>query len=218
MVLSGWLVLWAFFIKGTKALNNDELEKIKSMIRRKYEELGPMTYEEKAVTVVFSTLVGLWLTRNPGFMPGWGSVYPFNLKDAEGKKYVTDATVAVFMAFVLFCIPKYPITKSRRIVPLISFKECCKMMSWTVLFLLGGGFAMAEGIQLSGLGSWIGIQLYFLEGTSEWVLVASIIFLCSFTTQFMANTGKLGGKLNLEGTSTILCVQNLIYFFPFFSI
>lgn len=139
---------------------------------------------------IFCTLVTLWLTRNPGFMPGWGSVYPFNLKNSAGKRYITDATVSITCAFILFAFPKHPITAWRKPEFLISFKHVCTTISWSVLFLLGGGFAMADGIKKSGLGSWIGSQLYFLEGVSDFYLVLTIVCLCSFTTQFAANTGK----------------------------
>ena len=190
LTLIGWGVLYFVFIRGTKELTQEELTRIKNMIRNRYEALGQASYQEKAVGTVFGILVSLWLTRNPGFMPGWGHFYPFNLKNSNGTRYVTDATVAVLMAFILFIIPKHPIWRFRKPEPLISFKHCCKMIPWGVLFLLGGGFAMAEGIKRSGLGSWIGIQLYFLEGVESWVLVLSIIVLCSVTTQFMSNTGK----------------------------
>lgn len=123
-------------------------------------------------------------------MPGWGSVYPFNLKNSAGKRYITDATVSITCAFILFAFPKHPITAWRKPEFLISFKHVCTTISWSVLFLLGGGFAMADGIKKSGLGSWIGSQLYFLEGVSDFYLVLTIVCLCSFTTQFAANTGK----------------------------
>lgn len=36
--------------------------------------LGPMTFAEKAVTILFVLLVVLWFTREPGFFLGWADV------------------------------------------------------------------------------------------------------------------------------------------------
>lgn len=44
------------------------------VIQREHRLLGAMTFAEKAVTVLFLTLVILWFTREPGFFLGWGNL------------------------------------------------------------------------------------------------------------------------------------------------
>lgn len=44
------------------------------VIQKEHKQLGPMTFAEKAVTILFVLLVLLWFTREPGFFPGWGNV------------------------------------------------------------------------------------------------------------------------------------------------
>lgn len=46
----------------------------------------------------FILMTVLWFTREPGFVPGWDSFF-------EKKGYRTDATVSVFLGFLLFLIP-----------------------------------------------------------------------------------------------------------------
>ncbi len=56
-----------------------------------------MSFAEKAVLVHFIALALLWLSREPEFVPGWASLF------AEG--YVSDASVGVTIAFLLFVCP-----------------------------------------------------------------------------------------------------------------
>ena len=48
--------------------------------------------------------------------------------------------------------------------PLMTWKQMITKMGWGVIFLLGGGFAMAGGITSSGLGKFVGIKMSGLEG------------------------------------------------------
>lgn len=42
------------------------------VIKTQHSLLGPMSFAEKIVTVLFVLLVVLWFAREPGFFPGWG--------------------------------------------------------------------------------------------------------------------------------------------------
>ena len=44
------------------------------MIRRKYEDLGAMTFHEGAVLVLFIGCVMLWFFRDPQFFTGWSEL------------------------------------------------------------------------------------------------------------------------------------------------
>ena len=39
-----------------------------------YRKLGPLSFAEVNVLLCFFLLVGLWFSRDPGFMPGWLSI------------------------------------------------------------------------------------------------------------------------------------------------
>lgn len=44
-----------------------------TVIEKKYKELGPITWHESAVGILFFAVVLLWFFRNPGFVRGWPS-------------------------------------------------------------------------------------------------------------------------------------------------
>lgn len=69
------------------------------LIQTQRRELGQISYREMCVLADFALLAVLWITRSPGFIPGWGELF-------DG--YATDATTAVFMATLLFAIPARP--------------------------------------------------------------------------------------------------------------
>ncbi|KAM3849599.1 solute carrier family 13 member 4-like [Diretmus argenteus] len=67
-------------------------------IHEEYTKLGPISYPEVVTGVFFVLMTLLWFTREPGFVPGWTSLF-------EKKGYRTDATVSVLLGFLLFLIP-----------------------------------------------------------------------------------------------------------------
>lgn len=46
--------------------------------------------------------------------------------------------------------------------------ESAKKLPWDLVLLFGGGFALAEATEVSGLGEWIG---QVLSGIGQWDLV-----------------------------------------------
>ncbi|XP_061537354.1 solute carrier family 13 member 2-like isoform X2 [Phycodurus eques] len=119
------------------------------VIKEEYKRLGKMSFAEASVLVIFTLLVLLWFTREPGFIPGWATVL-FNQK----KAYVTDGTVAILMSALFFCIPsKFPKCgrtsedggPAEAAPPLLTWEIVHEKMPWNILLLLGGGFALAHG-------------------------------------------------------------------------
>ncbi|XP_025753637.1 solute carrier family 13 member 5 isoform X5 [Oreochromis niloticus] len=74
-----------------------------NVIREQHRLLGPMSFGEISVLCLFILLVLLWFTRDPGFVSGWATDI-FNSR----AEYVSDATVAVFVAVLLFVLPSKP--------------------------------------------------------------------------------------------------------------
>ncbi len=143
-----------------------------------YSALGKMRKEEKIVAWVLGLAALAWVTRkgivlDSFTLPGWSSLLPY-----QG---VDDGTVAVVAAFTLF-IFRGGDGKA------ILGKEAFSRLPWGVLLLLGGGFALATGVQKSGLSAWIGSSLHFFSDISLlWVLIVVALFMI-FLTEMTSNT------------------------------
>nr|XP_002120269.1 solute carrier family 13 member 5-like [Ciona intestinalis] len=179
-----------FFGKTSKSKDEMQAERV---IKSQYEALGPMSFAEKSVLTLFITLALLWLTRDPGFIQGWGSLSIFK------SKYVTDASVAMLITFILFVFPsKRPnffccrsrsdATPMAPVPALLTWNVVQQKMAWNVILLLGGGFAMALGSKESGLSQWIGLQMEPLNAIPPfWANFICCIVICALT-QCTSNT------------------------------
>ena len=187
-LLSAWLFLQAYYLplpmlrKGQEEQQNLEKEKnsqIAKLIEEKYNQLGSFSRREILVGVTFWVLVFLWFFRSPGFMTGWG--------DAIGGPGINDGTPAILIALLLFILPVTPKDSFSKPEGLITWNLIEKKIPWGVIILFGGGFALAEGCNKSGLSDWIGSQLTGLMGLNIWVLLIVICVLASVLTQIVSN-------------------------------
>lgn len=163
-------------------------------IHEEYAKLGPISYPEVVTGVVFILMTLLWFTREPGFVPGWTSLF-------EKKGYRTDATVSVLLGFLLFLIPaKRPFSSScckdteedsDSLTPMITWKDFQRLMPWEIVVLVGGGYALAAGCKVSGLSVWIGRQLEPMNGLPPWAVTLLACLLVSAVTEFASNPATL---------------------------
>uniref|UniRef100_A0A8C5HCF4 Solute carrier family 13 member 4 n=1 Tax=Gouania willdenowi TaxID=441366 RepID=A0A8C5HCF4_GOUWI len=150
-------------------------------IHEEYAKLGPISYPEVVTGVFFILMTLLWFTREPGFVPGWTSLF-------EKKGYRTDATVSVFLGFLLFLIPA---RHSDPLAPMITWKDFQRLMPWEIVILVGGGYALAAGCKVSGLSVWIGRQLEPMSGLPPWAVTLLACLLVSAVTEFASNPATL---------------------------
>ncbi|XP_068573080.1 solute carrier family 13 member 4 isoform X3 [Cebidichthys violaceus] len=163
-------------------------------IQEEYAKLGPISYPEVVTGVFFILMTLLWFTREPGFVPGWTSLF-------EKKGYRTDATVSVLLGFLLFLIPaRRPFsssssscrnTESDPLAPMITWKDFQRLMPWEIVILVGGGYALAAGCKVSGLSVWIGRQLEPMSGLPPWAVTLLACLLVSAVTEFASNPATL---------------------------
>ncbi|XP_057180227.1 solute carrier family 13 member 4 isoform X2 [Triplophysa rosa] len=168
-------------------------------IHEEYQKLGPISYPEVVTGVFFILMTVLWFTREPGFVPGWTSLF-------EKKGYRTDATVSVLLGFLLFLIPSrkpWPSAFSSEstgddedeeddpLAPMITWKDFQRLMPWEIVILVGGGYALAAGCKVSGLSMWIGRQLEPMSGLPPWAVTLLACLLVSAVTEFASNPATL---------------------------
>lgn len=157
-----------------------------SVIRNELDALGPISVPEKRVLVVGSVTGLLWILRAPldlgaFYLPGWSHLFPV-------PGHVHDSTVAMAMAVLLFILPSGRSGGSGR---LLDWKGAARGIPWGIVFLIGGGFALAATITASGLAAWIGSALAMLEGVPGWVLVIAICFLTTAMTETTSNVATV---------------------------
>ncbi|XP_076578121.1 solute carrier family 13 member 4 [Chaetodon auriga] len=165
-------------------------------IHEEYAKLGPISYPEVVTGVFFILMTLLWFTREPGFVPGWTSLF-------EKKGYRTDATVSVLLGFLLFLIPaRRPFSSTPSssykstddddpLAPMITWKDFQRLMPWEIVILVGGGYALAAGCKVSGLSVWIGRQLEPMSGLPPWAVTLLACLLVSAVTEFASNPATL---------------------------
>uniref|UniRef100_A0A8C7BGZ0 Solute carrier family 13 member 2 n=1 Tax=Neovison vison TaxID=452646 RepID=A0A8C7BGZ0_NEOVI len=191
------------------------------VIQTEHKLLGPMSFAEKAVSVLFVTLVVLWFTREPGFFLGWGNLaFP----DKDGNSMASDGTVAIFIGVILFLVPSKipgltqdPENPGRLKAPpaLLNWKTVNEKMPWNIVFLLGGGFALAKGSERSGLSEWLGKKLTPLENVPPPAIALIISLLVATFTECTSNVATTTLFLPiLASMAQAICLHPLYVMLP----
>ncbi|XP_022664277.1 solute carrier family 13 member 5-like isoform X4 [Varroa destructor] len=182
-VLFAWGYLYLFELpKKYKKRTDSEssYEDVLEMIRRRYRDLGPMSFREYAVVVLFGLLVLIWFFRNPRFMPGWSQLIPHG-------NIIKDATPAIGITVLMFLIPSDP--RNHFTGPaLLDWKFVQGYIPWGVLLLMGASFSMASAAEKSGLSRLLGQSIAQLEGLPPFVLVVILTVGTAFITELCSNS------------------------------
>jgi len=170
---------WLYLGKIAFKLASQKTAGGKAIIRQELLELGPMTVEEKRVTFVFGLTVLLWLLAEAKefgafTLPGVRTFLPD----------ITDGTIAMFGAILLFLIPASKKYKNQR---LLDWKHT-QDVPWGILLLFGGGLALAEGFKTTGLAEWIGKKVELFAGAPDLVIIIVVITTVIFLTELTSNT------------------------------
>ncbi|XP_030392829.1 solute carrier family 13 member 5 isoform X1 [Gopherus evgoodei] len=172
-----------------------------NVLKSEFRKLGSISFAEFNVLMLFILLILLWFSRDPGFIPGWAT-FLFN-KDEE---YVTDASVALFVALLLFVVPatkpkfnccsrnSFSPEQNREAMeepffpaPLLDWKVVQRKMPWNIVLLLGGGFALANGSDASGLSKWLGDQMTPLHTVPPWAIAVILSLVIAVFTECTSN-------------------------------
>ncbi|KAL3857574.1 hypothetical protein ACJMK2_012224 [Sinanodonta woodiana] len=201
-----WLQIW-YLRKRCLCCIKDErsYDVVKRHLRKEYTSLGSMTFAEGVVAVCFILLAVLWIARDPQFVDGWGVLFP--------KGFVKDSTPAILISVIMFILPAYPprwfrccrTAKDKEALhtvpkkgndpfiqdgftPLLTWKVVNEEISWGVVLLMGGGFALADGCSQSGLSDWISTKLEVLGTLSPWVISLVLAFVVAAATNIASNS------------------------------
>jgi sodium-dependent dicarboxylate transporter 2/3/5 len=142
-------------------------------------EAGPWSIAEKRLVPLVAAVVLAWVA-----VPLISSYLP--------KDSLTDGTVAIFGALLLFLIPD---GTGRAI---LNWEEANRA-PWGVIMMFGGGLALAAGIGESGLAQWLGTALQPLATVPPIVVALVLVALVVLITEFASNVATASGIIPVVG-------------------
>lgn len=193
----------------------------RDFVRDEIAKLGPITRAESIMLVYFVATALLWIFRQPldlgiAIIPGWTTAVGelarhIGWLDFDGRR-IGDSTVAIAMATLMFLTP-LPRDASGRRQRIMDWPTATRL-PWGVLLLFGGGFAVADAFQQTGLSRWIGGQFAALAGSHPAAMIASVVGVMTLLSEIASNTAitalmlpilaSTAGSLGLHPTPLLL--------------
>lgn len=136
-------------------------------------EAAPWSVAEKRLVPLIAAVVAAWVA------------IPF-LTPLLPKDSLTDGTIAVAAALLLFVVPD---GTGRAI---LNWDEANRA-PWGVIMMFGGGLALAAGIGASGLADWLGVALQPLRSVHPLVIVCVLVGIVIVITEFASNVAAASG-------------------------
>ena len=223
MIALAWLLLTQVLYRPSP-----EVRIRQEVIARERERLGPISFEERSVLIVFAATALLWVFRRDlqlGFatVPGWSNLLPF-------PGMIDDGTVAIAMASVLFFIPTRGGTPRATSAPesglipklleplrmaarfgaadRLMGLEVIPRLPWNIVLLFGGGFALAAGFQETGLALIIGNQLVGIGGLPDFAIILLVCLTLTFLTELTSNLATTEMILPILASVAVLIELN----------
>jgi sodium-dependent dicarboxylate transporter 2/3/5 len=156
--------------------------KIKQALMLEKSKIPKMTGEQKTVLAVLLGVLALMFT-GPIWLPQ--------------DSFVTNSVIAILGGISLFVLPK---TSSESLMDWAGIEK----LPYGLLFLLGGGFALALAFVDSGLASWIASSFSFVEKYPFELVVVLLVAMIMILTNVKSNTATAAIFIPIVGTMTIL--------------
>lgn len=163
--------LAAFIIARVQRLHEDPFDPVAA--RAALPHGARWSAAERRLAVVFALTVLAWLAQ-----PLLEPLLP------EGS--LTDGTIAAIAGLALFVIPD----GTGR--PLLVWREANRA-PWDIIFMFGGGLALAMGMTESGFDDWLGEMLLPLRGLPLVVVALALVALVVVITEFASNVATASG-------------------------
>jgi sodium-dependent dicarboxylate transporter 2/3/5 len=154
------------------------------VLRAERRKLGPVSRPEWRAGALFAVAVLLWVLRSDlqlgdWTLPGWERLLP-------GLE-LSNATIALGLAVLAFVLP----AGAQEPGPLLDW-DTARRIPLDVLLLLGGGFALAEGIAVSDLDNVLASGLSpLITDLPRWLAILLLIATVSSLTEITSNTATV---------------------------
>ena len=158
---------WYYITRVAYVFHQREFPGGSSEINRLKNDLGPISYEEKIIAIIFALAGFCWITRS-FFLQ---SILPV----------IDDTIIAISFGLILFVIPSKAKTNA-----LLNWKDTIQL-PWGVIILFGGGMAIAKAFEISGLAVWLGELMTTLNALPFFILIIFLIAAVNFLTEITSN-------------------------------
>ncbi len=171
------------------------------VVNRERAQLGRMSVGERVSFIGFLTAALLWIFRNDielgaftihGWWPwvtfGWQDILSVPLDTLPKalaklmRQDLGDAAVAMGVATALMLVP----ITLRPLRFALDVRRASRVR-WGLLVLLGGGLAMAYGMQTSGLSTWLGEQLQGIGHLGPYEAIVMVSYTSLALTEVASN-------------------------------
>jgi sodium-dependent dicarboxylate transporter 2/3/5 len=160
-------IAWWLLVKVGFPLGNARLAGSKEEMAQYMLQSGPITSSEKKVAIVFLCVAIAWVIRSfvlEKLIPG-----------------IDDTIIAMVGGVSLFLIPA-----QEKNTKLLSWEDAGKI-PWGIVLLFGGGLALAEAFESSGLAEWIGHHMSAFASFGFFATVLFVVAIVIFLTEFTSN-------------------------------
>jgi len=159
-----------------------DIEGINEFIKKKKEELGPITPGERNVLIAFLITVMLWVL--PGLIAViWGSASKIG---SWYESRIPEAVAAIIGTTLLFLLP---VDWSKRQFT-ISWPEAAKI-DWGTIILFGGGLALGTLMFSTGLAEALGKWIFsFIGAKNNLSITATAIAVGIVISEITSNTAS----------------------------
>ena len=159
--------MWFLLTFVLYPINFEAPKDTKKNLKNMLNELGKISYEEKVIGIVFLVTAFLWVSRKV-------------LVQIPIFSFLDDAVIAMLGGLSLFVL------RSRNSSAcLLEWKDMEKQFPWGLLFLFGGGMALAYMVSSSGLASWLASLIP--TDTSVFMILFSVVLMVVFLTELTSN-------------------------------
>ncbi len=160
-------LIWIFLTRIIFPVNFSATQESKEKLNSMLKELGPMSNEEKKVIVVFLITAFFWIFRQL-------------VDNLPGLSLLDDSVIAITGAVSLFFI-----NESNNKNKLLIWDDVQRGFPWGLIFLFGGGMALAYVVNDSGLALWLASLIP--SETYFWIILLTVIVMVVLLTELTSN-------------------------------
>ena len=168
---------WLLLTRVIYRLPATPIARSREMLEHELRALPPVARGGWITLFVFVLTVLLWMTR-PLLQELEITLAAGAVRPLAG---LSDAGIAMLAAVLLFVLP----AGGRKMT---MDWDTAKRLPWEIVLLFGGGVALARAIKTNEVDAIFGAQAAVLAGLPEFMIIAALVALIVFLTEFTSNT------------------------------